>query len=162
MVSYKLLHWSPSSATTLSWLARGVVITVAVGSLLLLTAHKSDALPLNTYSFLDHSDDLYETLRETIAAAPANHSAGWTDEEGPLHHLGAPASFVELANSDVLDARTGEPFSEDLEGGVFNLAVLKLPPGSRFQLLGVARGPTRQHPFMAVKGHPGREQSLVV
>jgi hypothetical protein len=156
------LHPTPAASTARSWLARRFLLVGAATALvvLLLTAHQAEVLPPLT--FTDHSDKLYVTLSDAIAAAPANLTAGWTDDEAPLHLLGAPASFVAMANEDVLDARTGEPFSEDLESGTFNLAVLKLPPGSKFQLLGIARGPTRKHPFMKVKDHPAREQSLVL
>lgn len=115
------------------------------------------------------SSDLYDTVRTAIESATRMNTSvealAWTEGEpgeGLPMFIGTPLTFIKLSNENVIDSRTGKPFDEKMEGGTFNLAVLKMPPNSDFQFLGIARGPTRWRNFIHVNAHPAREQSLLV
>ncbi|BEI82534.1 hypothetical protein CcaverHIS002_0304020 [Cutaneotrichosporon cavernicola] len=156
MTGYTLLH--PSGRR--GWLARPLLISAAAVVFLFCLVVSIRPTTLDSFSY-GNGSDLYGTVLSAISSSP-NSSLAWTDADGSLHRLGNGAHFVDLPNDHVVDARNGLAFPQELEGQSFNLAVLKLPPGSAFHLLGVARGPTRRHPFIVVEGHPAREQSVVV
>lgn len=78
-----------------------------------------------------------------------------------LAKIGTPGAYVELPNSDILDVRTGEPMAEHLDRTSFNLAILPLPRGSKWDYVGVARGPLRRRDFMQLNGHPSIEHVML-
>ncbi|WWC92605.1 uncharacterized protein L201_007564 [Kwoniella dendrophila CBS 6074] len=75
--------------------------------------------------------------------------------------IGQRVSQIKLDDSKIIDYQTGSIIQGVNEGSSFNSAVLKLPKGSKWGFLGVARGPTRQRDFMKVNGHSSREQVLI-
>jgi hypothetical protein len=102
----------------------------------------------------------------TVLTAELPHQKGlaFTKDDDNLNGfavLGSPASYIELDDSKIIDIKTGEPVRDFNEGTTFNLAVLKLPHGSKWGFLGVARGPTRRREFMRLSGYESREQVLV-
>ncbi|WRT69889.1 uncharacterized protein IL334_006880 [Kwoniella shivajii] len=100
-----------------------------------------------------------------LTNVPIGHEqAAWT--EGDQHQsgfpiVGQPVARIQLNDKGVIDVRTGDSLQDVNEGSTFNLAVLKLPRGSKWGFVGVARGPTRMRHFMQVNGHSSREQVLV-
>lgn len=102
----------------------------------------------------------------TILTGELPHQKGlaFTKDDDNLNGfavLGSVASYIELDDSKIIDIKTGEPVRNFNEGTTFNLAVLKLPHGSKWGFLGVARGPTRRREFMRLSGYESREQVLV-
>ena len=79
-----------------------------------------------------------------------------------LEPLGTKADMIKFDSRGVIDAQTGLPLTGVESDVVFNLAVLRLPEGSKWDFVGIARGPTRSRSFITVNGHPGREQVLVL
>ncbi|OCF44576.1 hypothetical protein I317_01649 [Kwoniella heveanensis CBS 569] len=104
-------------------------------------------------------------VRAILTAVPEDQeNVAWNDDSAStqgLYTVGSPATSIELDDTGIIDMRTGEPIQDVNEGSTFNLAVLKLPHGSKWAFVGVARGPTRQRDFMSLKGHPSREQVLI-
>ncbi|KAK8864628.1 hypothetical protein IAR55_001878 [Kwoniella newhampshirensis] len=103
-----------------------------------------------------------------LTAIPPGHANyAWTEndasamEERDFVTIGEEPHFIEFKDETILDVVTGNTLQRANEGTTFNLAVLKLPRGSRWGFVGVARGPTRRREFMTVKGHVSREQVLV-
>lgn len=100
-----------------------------------------------------------------LTFTPVNQeSAAWTDKDGidePLVSLGRSAQFIQLGNDEIDDVRTGEVLADITKGEAFNLAVLKLPSGSKFQFVGVARGPTRTREYLKMIGSAVHEQVLL-
>ena len=103
------------------------------------------------------------------ATPPAYDSFPWTDTRDRMDladqpewaTVGSPAWIVKMNDSGIVDVQTGEPLQGTIEGASFNLAVLKLPPGSRWGFVGVARGPTVKREWIKVRGHESREQMLI-
>lgn len=106
-------------------------------------------------------------IKSVLTHIPNGHDhVLWSEHEGtegtigPYAVLGTPASFITLDSSSIIDAKTGLALTDPL-GAPFNLAVLPLPPGSKWDFVGVARGPTRWRSFIHFYGHEAREQVLV-
>ncbi|WVQ66252.1 uncharacterized protein L199_004431 [Kwoniella botswanensis] len=97
-----------------------------------------------------------------IDIPPGQGSSAWTEgDEGEFVTIGQPVSKIQFNDKGIVDVRTGVPLEGANEGSTFNLAVLKLPRGSKWGFVGVARGPTRLRHFMKINGHSSREQVLV-
>jgi hypothetical protein len=107
-----------------------------------------------------------DNIRLLIASRgrPFPPDRAWSSEEDednkPLLRLGHNTARVNVT-APIIDLRSGLPIDEETNGGPFNLAILKLPRGSKWDFVGVARGPTRTREFMKVEGHVSREQSLI-
>jgi hypothetical protein len=104
-------------------------------------------------------------LTQLLTAVPSSQQgASWTDEDGveaPFAVIGSPILTITFDTSEIIDVVTGEQLAGELDGGLFNLAVIKLPVGSEWDFLGVARGPTRKWSFLEVSGKGAKEQVLV-
>ena len=109
-------------------------------------------------------------IRSILTSTPPAHVAfSWTDaqdrttlsEQPEWLTVGSAAWEVKLNNTSIVDVETGEPLRGHILGSSFNLAVLKLPPGSRWGFVGVARGPTLMRDWVKVKDVFSREQMLV-
>ncbi|WWC73890.1 uncharacterized protein I206_107862 [Kwoniella pini CBS 10737] len=103
-------------------------------------------------------------LKVILTNIPINQEGlAWTegDEKGKFQIIGESVSQIQFDDRNIIDIRTGKPLENANEGSTFNLAILKLPNGSKWNFLGVARGPTRMREFMRVNGWPSREQVLV-
>nr|XP_031862412.1 uncharacterized protein CI109_001909 [Kwoniella shandongensis]KAA5529484.1 hypothetical protein CI109_001909 [Kwoniella shandongensis] len=108
-----------------------------------------------------------------LTSTPSGHAHyAWTEEDATKTDLGegglpfvtlngGKPHFLRFDDKTIIDVITGKELQGANEGTTFNLAVLKLPRGSKWGFVGVARGPTRRREFMAVKGNPSREQVLV-
>ena len=70
--------------------------------------------------------------------------------------------MIEFDSGGIIDTQTGLALTGADSDAVFNLAVLRLPHGSKWDLVGVARGPSRSRSFITINSHPGREQVLVL
>ncbi|WVW87136.1 hypothetical protein I302_109193 [Kwoniella bestiolae CBS 10118] len=93
---------------------------------------------------------------------PGQESSAWTEgDEGKFVTIGKPVTKIQFNDKGIIDVRTGRELEGANEGSTFNLAVLKLPRGSKWGFVGVARGPTRLRDFMKINGHSSREQVLV-
>lgn len=109
------------------------------------------------------SADVLTILTQTPAGQA---DLDWTDEgDVPLGRpaiLGTSAHSIVFDDSTIIDVMTGKPIEGvNEEGHTFNLAVLKLPRGSQWDYVGVARGPTRRQEWLQVVGFPGRQQVLI-
>jgi hypothetical protein len=160
---------SPSTHThdgTMRTPSATFVYTIFVGCLLLLVFWRPptgfDSL---TVGYGSHFPATRVDLAEVLIRVPPGHETfAWARDDGNENGfvvLGTEAAFVEIDEAELIDARTGKPLVGANEGHTFNLAVLKLPHGSRWGFLGVARGPTRRRSLIVVNGHESREQVLV-
>jgi hypothetical protein len=100
--------------------------------------------PVDTQAVLDH-----------VPARFADKQFTWNNDNGMLEDelatLGTLSTTVELDGREIIDVITGEKLTRSAKG-VFNLSLLKLPRGSKWGFLGVARGPPRQLPWMSLNG----------
>ncbi|GFZ48357.1 hypothetical protein JCM24511_06105 [Saitozyma sp. JCM 24511] len=143
-----------------------IAYSIFVGCLLLLVFWRPptgfDSL---TVGYGSHFPATRVDLAEVLTRVPPGHETfAWARNDGNENGfvvLGTEAAFVEIDEAELIDARTGKPLVGANEGHTFNLAVLKLPHGSRWGFLGVARGPTRRRSLIVVNGHESREQVLV-
>lgn len=110
-------------------------------------------------------------LRAVLGAPSAAHAGmQWTDgaHDPPIPfpefmQFGSDAYIVELETSRIIETRTGEPMEGIGPHQPFNLGVLKLPKGSKWGFLGVARGPGKHYAnFVQVNGFWANEQSLIM
>lgn len=131
---------------------RFTVVVVAVCFLLLGLTHRR--VPQNSPPV---------DVRSLIASLP--HAEGFAFSEngsGPLEPLGTETDMIVFDSRQVIDSQTGHPLTGADWDVVFNLAVLRLPDGSKWDYVGVARGPTRSRRFITVNSFAGREQVLVL
>lgn len=112
--------------------------------------------------------DLEQILSGRLQSETANGTTKlkWTDHDGiddaPFEQAGIfPGHNLSFDNDDIVDARTQRPTNYRQDGHPFNLAVLRLPRGSKWQFVGVSRGPTVYHQAVWVSGQMSREQTLI-
>jgi hypothetical protein len=119
----------------------------------------------DSFSVGSHFPATTVDLAEVLTHVPPGHQTfAWArndENENGFVVLGTQAAFVGIDETELIDARTGKPLVGANEGHTFNLAVLKLPHGSKWGFLGVARGPTRRRSMIVVNGYESREQVLV-
>ncbi|KAK8850335.1 hypothetical protein IAR55_004252 [Kwoniella newhampshirensis] len=105
--------------------------------------------------------DVFSVLSST---PPGHEEYSWTEGDGSAGDfvtVGSPAHFIPLENEDIVDVKTGEKLVGPLSGSTFNLGLLKLPRGSKWGYVGVARGPHRKRELVMVNGNPSVEHVLV-
>ena len=123
-------------------------LSVFFGATYLLSGH----VTLSRDPSVDIRSILTETLLDTdfsLAEHPTKHA-----------HVGMGLQRVEFDDRTIHDDRTGKPFVSN-EGATFNLALSRLPYGSAWDYVGVARGPTFRNEFVKVSGQGIREQTIV-
>ncbi|WVF67412.1 hypothetical protein IAT40_002168 [Kwoniella sp. CBS 6097] len=139
-----------------------LVTAFVLSSILIFTQSRhSYNSPFQLYGSGGHVVDV-EAILTTVPEGQGD--VAWNDDGDShqgLYTAGSPATSIELDDTGIIDVRTGNSLQDVNEGSTFNLAVLKLPHGSKWGFVGVARGPTRQRDFMSLKGYPSREQVLI-
>lgn len=115
--------------------------------------------PVDVLSILSNTPDHLEKYLYT-ETAPLPYSQADVAGEG-LAQIGSPAGFIRLPNTEVIDVKSGEPFAEILDNESFNLAILPLPPGSKWHYVGVARGPKRRREFLKAFGYASIEHIML-
>lgn len=126
-----------------------VIIILFLASSVILYRHPFSLSPpspthVDAHAILSHVPDDHSTKAFTF-----NNDNGMDENE--LAIIGRKATSVPLDGRDIIDVVTQDKLSHSA-ADVFNLSLLKLPRGSKWGFLGVARGPPRQLPWMKMAG----------
>ena len=101
-------------------------------------SHPFRFTPVDPLPIVNGSDqaepDVSLSLSQRLAEVLSEVNAGFTGT------IGQPSARVEIDDDNIIDSTTGRPI-EGSENLSFNLALLRLPRGSKWWFLGVARAP---------------------
>lgn len=105
-----------------------------------------------------HLGDLFQSHLDN-GTAFTSPSKDWPTHDVNLAVLGNQPNLIRLNDSELMRPADGNK----LTGDPFNLAILRLPPGLRWQYMGVSRGPEAEHSReTAVEdGTHARQQTLI-
>ncbi|WWD20517.1 hypothetical protein CI109_104993 [Kwoniella shandongensis] len=140
-------------------------ITSLLTIYLIFLREESPGASLLSYPFSSRTRPTPVDILSTLSITPPGHQQyAWTEGDGSTSEfltLGTPAHFIPFDDNQIIDVVTGQKLQGPTDGSTFNLGVLKLPRGSKWGFVGVARGPGRKRDLVMVNGYPSKEQVLI-
>lgn len=146
---------------------RAIIGLVLGGLVIILSSLSFQSQPWLELHLLSRTmaPNISASILEPLMAAPASQEGfAWTEGDGsdrPFYTLGTWSREMVLDMDDpILDVKTEAPYIGG-DGATFNPSVLKLPRGSKWGFVCVARGPRRIDTAMQLNGVAFQEESLI-